>query len=77
MLYESRRFVPNLQKQTLQSELLGKPFRLRISMHALRSVEARGGLDGFLLRAKAENLSLKARRLKRDIKRAQAAAEAA
>jgi large subunit ribosomal protein L28 len=46
---------------------------MTISAHALRSVEHRGGLDAFLLKAGNEELSLKARRLKRDIAKAQAA----
>jgi large subunit ribosomal protein L28 len=41
--------------------------RLRITSHALRSVEHRGGLDKFLLAARDTELSLNARRLKRQI----------
>ena len=40
-----RRFLPNLCNVTLISDALGQRFRLRISAHALRSVEHRGGLD--------------------------------
>ena len=69
-----RRFLPNLCNVSLMSDALGRTFRLRISAHALRSVEHRGGLDAFLMKAKAGELSLKARRLQRDIKKAQAAA---
>ena len=68
-----RRFLPNLCNVTLQSEALKKKVRLTISANALRSVEHRGGLDAFLLKADAEELSLKAKRLKRDIAKAQAA----
>jgi len=39
----------------------------------LRSVEHRGGLDAYLLKASDDELSLKARRLKRDIAKASAA----
>jgi large subunit ribosomal protein L28 len=49
--------------------------RLRISANALRSVEHRGGLDAFLLKAKDEELSLRARRLKREVAKAREAAE--
>ena len=62
-----RRFLPNLCSVTLESEALKKRVRLTISAHALRSVEHRGGLDAYLLKAADEELSLKARRLKRDI----------
>ena len=46
-----RRFLPNLRHQRLYSETLGESIRLRITAHALRTVEHRGGLDGFLLAA--------------------------
>ena len=62
-----RRFLPNLCNVTLESEALKKRVRLTISAHALRSVEHRGGLDAYLLKAGDDELSLKARRLKRDI----------
>ena len=62
-----RRFLPNLCNVTLQSDLLKKRVRLTVSAYALRSVEHRGGLDAYLLKAGEEELSLKARRLKREI----------
>ncbi|MFC7048427.1 50S ribosomal protein L28 [Emcibacter nanhaiensis] len=64
-----RRFLPNLTKATLLSDALGQSVGLRISTHALRSVEHNGGLDNFLLKSRDENLSLKARRLKKQIKK--------
>ena len=67
-----RRFLPNLCNVTLESEALKKRVRLTISAHALRSVEHRGGLDAYLLKAGDDELSLKARRLKRDIAKKQA-----
>src|SRR6188768_207771 len=68
-----RRFLPNLCNVTLQSDALKKRVRLTVSAHALRSVEHRGGLDAYLLKAGDDELSLKARRLKRDIAKASAA----
>jgi large subunit ribosomal protein L28 len=62
-----RRFMPNLNEVTLLSDALGQGVRLRISAHAMRSVEHRGGIDSFLAKAKDEDLSLRARRLKRTI----------
>ena len=47
-----RRFLPNLNQVTLISDALGQSVRLRITSHALRSVEHRGGLDSFLLKAR-------------------------
>ena len=69
-----RRFLPNLCNVTLESEALKKRVRLTISAAALRSVEHRGGLDAYLLKAGDEELSLKARRLKRDITKVQSVA---
>lgn len=65
-----RRFLPNLCNVTLQSEALQRSVRLKVSAHALRSVEHRGGLDAFLLKARDEELSSKALELKRQLKKA-------
>ncbi len=69
-----RRFLPNLNDVTLLSDVLGQSFKLRISAHALRTVDHRGGLDAFLAKAKDEELSDRALKIKRDIQKAQAAA---
>ncbi len=69
-----RRFLPNLCDVTLISDTLGRSFRLKICAQALRTVEHRGGLDGFLAKAKADDLSARARKLKRDIAKAREAA---
>ncbi|MAU41140.1 MAG: 50S ribosomal protein L28 [Kordiimonas sp.] len=60
-----RRYLPNLNNVSLVSDALNQTVRLRISAAALRSVEHNGGLDNFLLKSRAEALSLKARRLKK------------
>ncbi len=62
-----RRFLPNLVHVTLMSEAMGQSYRLRISAHALRSVEHRGGLDAFLMKASTDELSQRARLLKKQI----------
>jgi large subunit ribosomal protein L28 len=64
-----RRFMPNLNQVTLISDALNQSVHLRITSHALRSVEARGGLDAFLLKARDGDLSAKALKLKRQISR--------
>jgi large subunit ribosomal protein L28 len=71
-----RRFLPNLCSVTLISDALERSVRLRISANALKSVDHRGGLDAFLVKAKDEELSAKALDLKRQVekKRAEAAA---
>ena len=62
-----RKFLPNLCNVTLQSDTLQRSVRLRISANALRSVEHRGGLDAFLAKADAKELSQRARLLKKQI----------
>lgn len=65
-----RVFRPNLLQVSLISEALGRSVRLRVSAHALRSVEHRGGLDAFLAKAGTLELSQNARELKRKIAKA-------
>ena len=65
---------PNLQTVTLMSEALGQNVSLKVSMNALRTLDRRGGLDAFLLKANEKTLSIKAARLKREIARRQAKA---
>ncbi len=69
-----RRFLPNLNDVTLASETLGRSFKFRISAAALRTVDHRGGLDAFLAKAKDEELSDSALKVKRDVEKAQATA---
>ena len=66
------RFLPNLVNVTMLSDLLGRRVRMRITAHALRSVEHRGGLDAFLAKASEGDLSQRARELKREIAKKQA-----
>ena len=65
-----RRFMPNLLNVSLISDALNRTVKLRISANALRSVEHRGGLDAFLLKADNEELSLNAQGLKKEIRAA-------
>lgn len=69
-----RRFLPNLLNVTLMSDSLGRSVRLRISAHALKTVDHRGGLDAFLIKAKEDELSPRALDLKRQIRQKKAAA---
>jgi large subunit ribosomal protein L28 len=72
-----RKFRPNLLNVTLMSEVLDRSFKLRVSAHALKSVEHRGGLDGFLLKARNEELSEQCLKIKRDVQKAKAERQAA
>ena len=62
-----RVFRPNLCDVTLMSETLKRKVRLRVSAHALKSIEHRGGLDAYLIKARASELSERCLRLKREI----------
>lgn len=69
-----RRFLPNLNQVTLQSETLNRGIKMRISASALRSVDHRGGLDKFLEKARDEELSPRVLKVKREIAKAAASA---
>ena len=69
-----RRYLPNLHRQSFFSESLNETVRLRVSTHALRTVEKRGGIDEFLLKARNTTLSSDLRRLKQRIVQARAVA---
>ncbi len=71
------RFLPNLCNVTLISDALARRVRLRVTAAALRSVEHRGGLDAFLVKAKDDELSVGALAIKREIRKKQQAATTA
>ena len=64
-----RKFLPNLHNVTLISDVLGRSVRLRVTSHGLRSVEHNGGLDAWLMKSSASDLSAPAAKLKRDIEK--------
>ena len=59
-----RTFRPNLVDVTLISDTLGRSFRLRVCANALKTVEHRGGLDAFLMKARADDMSERCQKLK-------------
>ena len=63
-----RRFMPNLNAVKLASETLGQTFSLRITNAALRTIDSKGGLDAVLVKARDENLSARALKIKRQLK---------
>ena len=69
-----RRFLPNLLNVTMISDALGRRLRLRVSANALRTVDRRGGLDAFLLKARNEELSARVLDIKRQVQKKLAAA---
>ncbi len=72
-----RKFRPNLCSVSLMSDTLERTFKLRVSAHALRTVEHRGGLDAFLMKAGDATLSEQCLKIKRDIKKARKEADEA
>src|SRR5262245_41585147 len=69
-----RRFLPNLLNVTLISDALGRSVKLRVSANALKTVDHRGGLDAFLMKARDGDLSGRGLELKRQIRKKKAAA---
>lgn len=64
-----RRFLPNLVNVTMLSDALKRSVRLRVSTNALKTVDHRGGLDAFLMKAKDEELSTKALKIKGELRK--------
>ena len=64
-----RKFLPNLNNVTLNSEALGKNFQLKVSASALRTINKVGGLDPFLKKSAGDNLSSNAMKIKKDIEK--------
>jgi len=71
-----RRFAVNLCNVTLASDALGQNYRLRIAAKTLRTVDFKGGLDGFLLGTKNAKLTDKAKKIKKAVQKKQAEAAA-
>ena len=71
-----RRFLPSLKAVSLRSDALGQDVRLRISNAALRTLDFKGGLDAFLVKASDEQLSPRALKIKKQVKAKQAQAAA-
>lgn len=72
-----RTFRPNLVNVTLMSESLNRKIRVRVSAHGLKTVEHRGGLDAYLMKAKEDELSPRLRKLRREVAKGKDAAPAA
>lgn len=72
-----RRFYPNLQRVSVNSETLKQDFTMRICTRALRTLEANGGLDNWLLKTSKSNLTPLALSLKKRLLRAKSTSSAA
>jgi large subunit ribosomal protein L28 len=69
-----RRFLPNLNNVTLSSESLGRSFSFKIAASTLRTVDHRGGLDAYLMKARDTELSPSALKVKKEVMKAAEAA---
>jgi len=49
MRHTKRTFLPNLQKLSFHSDILGRDFNLRISTAGLRTLIKHGGLDPYVM----------------------------
>jgi len=65
-----RRFLPNVQQTSVWSDSLQKAVRLKISAHALRIIEKKGGIDGYLLSVHDRDLAPGFKRLKKQVQKA-------
>ena len=62
-----RKFLPNLQNVKFFSKTLDKFISMKVSVHALKSVEKNGGLDDFLKKTSNRVLAPEALVIKKSI----------
>ena len=62
-----RKFLPGIKKVKFKSDLLKRNINFNVSNAALRTVDYKGGIDKFLKKAKAYQLSNKAKKIKSKI----------
>ena len=60
-----RRWLPNMQRTSFLSDILGETVKLRLSTRGIRSIEKKGGLDAFLLGTPDIKLGPNLQKLKR------------
>lgn len=62
-----RRFEPNVRSVIYTSEVTGEKYKLKVVAKTMRTIEKLGGLDAFMMKAKSSSMSLRAKKLKREI----------
>lgn len=72
-----RRWEPNLQICSFPSEILGKRVSMRLTANGIRTVEHNGGIDAWLLGTRDSRLGLIARKIKKQLIKAQGRKKAA
>jgi large subunit ribosomal protein L28 len=65
-----RRFLPNVQDNSLYSEVLGRWIKLRLSIKGMRTVEHQGGIDAFLASTAVTKLDPELRSYKTQVEKA-------
>ncbi|USO02042.1 MAG: 50S ribosomal protein L28 [Alphaproteobacteria bacterium] len=68
-----RRFLPNLQNTSFYSDLLAQKFYLRVTTRGIRTIEAHGGFDGFLMKTRSSKLHPALQKLKKEMAKAKKA----
>ena len=63
-----RVFLPNLHNVSFLSDALNEKIRLRVSAHGIKIIEAKMGIDNYLLGAKNSELPKRLRELKSRIR---------
>lgn len=67
-----RRFMPNMQKTSVYSDVLKTWFSLRVTPHGLRTIEHRGGIDAYVKSVAVTKLPAELRKLRKRIDAASA-----
>ena len=62
-----RRFLPNLQKSSMHSSILGKTIQFRVATSTIRTVEKNGGIDSYLLKSPKTLLPARAQKIRSEI----------
>ena len=62
-----RRFLPNLQKSSMHSSILGKTIQFRVATSTIRTVEKNGGIDSYLLKSSKTFLPARAQKIRSEI----------
>ncbi|GAB5388234.1 MAG: 50S ribosomal protein L28 [Alphaproteobacteria bacterium] len=62
-----RRFLPNIQDASFWSDSLKRQIKLRVSVHGMRTIEHKGGVDAWLADTPAAKLPGDLRRIKAEV----------
>ncbi len=65
----NRRFLPNLQTVSFLSEILGAKVTMTVTSRGIKTVEANGGIDSYLLNTGNSKLTDEAKKLKARIQK--------